>query len=344
MKVLVTGGGGFLGSHVVEQLLARGDDVRIVARGAYPALAARGVEGHRGDIADRAVVDDAVQGVDAVVHVAGQPGVWGPKAMYWSPNVVGTQNVIAACRAAGVRRLVYTSSPSVVFSDEPHRGADESLPYPQAYLQHYSASKAEAERQVLAAHAAGVLHTVVLRPHLIWGPGDKYMIPRVVETARAGKLARVGDGTNRVSITFIDNAASAHVCALDAIEAEDAAAGGKVYFINDAEPVALWDFIGTILEGVGVAPVRRVVSVPAARRAGAVLEAVYWLLRLPGEPRMTRFVAQVLGSDHWYRIDAASRDLGWTPSVGLDQGLERLIADLRQRAGIADPVAAPAAG
>jgi len=343
MKVLVTGGGGFLGSHVVEQLLARGDEVRIVARGAYPALASRGVDCRRGDIADPQVVLDAVEGVDAVAHVAGQPGVWGPKEMYWRPNVTGTLNVIAACRQHGVKRLVYTSSPSAIFDDTPHEGADESVPYPQAYLQYYSPSKAEAERQVIAAHEPGVLHTASLRPHLIWGPGDRYMIPRVVETARKGKLAQVGDGKNRVSITYIDNAASAHVCALDALEADDSPAGGNVYFINDPEPVELWTFIGRILDGVGVARPKRTVSVPAARRAGAVLEVVYKLLRLPGEPRMTRFVAQVLGSSHWYCIDAAQRDLGWTPAVGLEEGLERLIADL-SRADTAKPAIGAEAG
>lgn len=326
MTVLVTGGGGFLGRYVVQALLDRGEAVRVLARGAYPDLAERGVECVRGDIADAEAVNRAVEGCDVVHHVAGQPGIWGPREMYWRPNVEGTRNVVEACKAHGVGRLIYTSSPSAVFGREPHVGADESLPYPDTYLCHYPASKAAGERLALGAHEPGVLHTTALRPHLIWGPGDHNLIPRVIERARAGRLARVGDGTNEVSVVYVENAAQAQVAAQDALQADAPAAGGKPYFIAQPEPVRLWDFIGAILEGVGAPAVTRSISHRAARRIGAAFEAVYTILPLTSEPRMTRFVADQLGTSHWYRVDAACRDLGYDPSISTEEGLRRLFA------------------
>lgn len=327
MTVLVTGGGGFLGSWVVRKLLERGDDVRIIARSEYPELAAQGVDCRQGDIADADAVLEAVRGCDVVHHVAGQPGVWGDKQLYWRPNVTGTENVIEACRTAGVGRLVYTSSPSAVFGDEPHDGSNEDLPYPARYLCHYPESKAAAERLVLRAHVPGKLHTVSLRPHLIWGPGDRYLIPRVIEAARAGSVARVGDGKNKVSVVYVENAAAAHLSAADAIEAEDSPAGGKPYFIAQAEPVLLWEFIDGILDGVGAPRIEKRVSYKTARFVGGVLEAVYKIFGLSGEPRMTRFVAAQLGTSHWYSIDRARRDLGYDPKITTDEGLKRLFAD-----------------
>ena len=328
MKVLVTGGGGFLGQYVVRAFLNRGDSVRVFSRGAYPELEELGVECVRGDLVEPDAVSRAVEGMDSVHHVAAQPGVWGPKSMYWPPNVVGTENVISACKEHRVKRLVFTSSPSVVFGDEPHDGADESLTYPAKYLCHYPESKAKAEQLVLAAHQPGVLHTVSLRPHLIWGPGDRHLIPRVIDMAQKRKLMRVGDGQNKVSVVYVENAAQAQVAADDAIEAKDCVAGGKSYFIAQEEPVLLWDFIQKILDGVGVPGPKRSISYAAARRAGTVLEIIHRGLFLPGEPRMTRFVAAQLGTSHWYRIDLARKELGYDPKISTEEGLKRLIAEL----------------
>jgi len=330
MKVLVTGGGGFLGQYVVRAFLQRGDEVRIFSRGRYPELEALGVECFQGDLASYEAVNRAVSGVESVHHVAAQPGVWGPKSMYWRPNVIGTENVLRSCREQGVKRLVYTSSPSVVFGDEPHDGATETLDYPEKYLCHYPASKAYAERLVLEAHEPGVLHTVSLRPHLIWGPGDRHLIPRVIEMARKGRLIQVGKGDNQVSVAYVENAAQAQVNADDALCAASPKAGGRAYFIAQEEPVYLWSFIGQILEAVDAPRPSRTVSYSAAHRIGAVFEFIHRLFFLPGEPRMTRFVAAQLGTSHWYCIDGAKKDLGYQASISTEEGIRRLIADLNE--------------
>lgn len=329
MKALVTGGGGFLGGAIVRRLLARGDGVRSFARGDYPALEAAGVEVHRGDLGNPEAVSRAVNGCDRVFHVAAKAGIWGPYREYYAANVVGTANVIAACRKHGVRRLVYTSSPSVVFDGRDQEGVDESAPYPGRFLAHYPRTKAIAEKMVRDANDAS-LATVALRPHLIWGPGDPHIVPRLLSQGRAGKLRILGNRANLVDSVYIDNAADAHLLAADRLS-PGAAIAGNVYFISNEEPLPLADLINRILDAGGVAPVTRRIPSAAAYVAGAIFEALYWALRLPGEPRMTRFVARQLSTAHWFDVSAAKRDLGYTASVTIEEGLERLASELRSR-------------
>ena len=219
MKVLVTGGGGFLGLYIVEQLLTRGDSVRVFCRGTYERLDELGVETMQGDLRDKSAVSSACQGVDAVFHVAAVPGVWGSWNHFYEINTLGTQHVIAACQHHGVRRLIYTSSPSVVYDGQPHVEADESLPYPETYLCHYPHSKALAERAVLESNGSQGLLTASLRPHLIWGPRDNHLIPRLIQRAQSGRLRQVGNGENVISMAYVENVAAAHLQAGDALTA-----------------------------------------------------------------------------------------------------------------------------
>jgi 2-alkyl-3-oxoalkanoate reductase len=322
MNALVTGGGGFLGGAVVRQLLDRGESVRSLSRQRYQALDAVGVEQIPGDISDADAVEKAVAGCDIVFHVAAKAGLWGPANEYYRANVVGTENVIAACHKQGVGRLVFTSSPSVVTTRHDINGDDESLPYPRRYLAHYPRTKAAAERLVLAANGPH-LATVSLRPHIIWGPGDNHLTPRLIERARAGKLRQIGDGKNKVDVTYVDNVADAHLLAADRL-APNSAIAGKAYFVSQGEPLLVWPFINRILRLVGLPPVTRRVPLAAAYAAGAVLEAGYKLLGRTDEPRMTRFLAVQLGTSHWFDISAARRDLGYQPAVSTEEGLRRL--------------------
>jgi nucleoside-diphosphate-sugar epimerase len=322
MRVLVTGGGGFLGGAVVRRLRQRSWDVRSFTRSAYPWLDELGVEQVLGDLADQDAVTRAAAGVDVVVHTAAKAGVWGRPADFAATNVTGTANVLAACRANGVRRLVYTSTPSVVHGGGDLEGADESAPYPKHFDAPYPETKATAERAVLAANGPE-LATVALRPHLIWGPGDPHLIPRILARARAGKLRRIGTRPVTVDVTYIDNAADAHVLAAEKLEV-GAPPAGKAYFISNGEPVELWAFLNRVLAAAGLPPVTRTVSAWKARLAGRVLERMYRWLRLPGEPPMTRFVAAQLSTSHWYNIAAARRDLGYEPAVSVEDGLRRL--------------------
>jgi nucleoside-diphosphate-sugar epimerase len=327
MNALVTGGGGFLGGAIVRRLVVRGDRVSSLARGRHPELEALGVEQHQGDVADAVAVRKAAAGCDVVFHVAAKAGVWGPYAEYHRANVAGTENVVAACRARGVSRLVYTSSPSVVFDGRDQEGVNESVPYPKHFEAHYPKTKALAEQHVLAANGP-TLATVALRPHLIWGPGDNHLVPRILERGRAGKLRRVGKHNKLIDTTYIDNAADAHLLAADRLT-PDSPIAGKAYFISQGEPVPLWDMVNRILAAGGVAPVTRSVPAPVAYLAGWLCELAYGTMRWREEPPMTRFVARELSTAHWFDITAARRDLGYEPRVSLSEGLRRLAEHLQ---------------
>jgi len=322
MNALVTGGGGFLGAAIVRLLLARGDRVASFSRSRHAELDALGVTQHHGDLADADAVARAVAGCDIVFHVAAKAGVGGRYAAYHRTNVVGTANVLTACRRHGVRRLVYTSSPSVVFNGRDMEGVDESVPYPERYEAHYPKSKAEAERSVLAANGPG-LATVALRPHLIWGPGDNHLLPRLLKRARRNRLTRIGPANKLVDSTYIDNAAAAHLLAADRLGPGSACAG-RAYFISNGEPLGVWDLIDRILAAAGLPPVRRTLSVGSALLAGRVCAALWGLLPLPGEPPLTPWLVRELTTAHWFDLSAARRDLGYEPKVSLDEGLRRL--------------------
>jgi nucleoside-diphosphate-sugar epimerase len=328
MLVLVTGGGGFLGQAIVRQLVERGDRVRSLARGSYPTLERLGVECLQADVRDAEAVHAACQDVDTVIHTAAMAGIWGPWDDYYSINVVGMRNVLDGCRAQGVARLVFTSSPSVTFDGTPQEGVDERAPYPTRWLAHYPHTKALAERAVLVADG-GSLSTCALRPHLIWGPGDRHLIPRLIARARAGQLRRVGDGTNLVDMVYVDNAAHAHLQAVDVLQ-PGSAVSGKAYFISQGEPVNCWQWIDELLALAGLPPLDRTISLKAAWRIGAVMEAVYGALRMRSEPRMTRFLAAQLGTSHYFDIARARRDFGYEPRVSIFEGMRRLGEALAQ--------------
>lgn len=322
MRALVTGGGGFLGSAIVRQLLDRGDEVVSFSRGSYPELAALSAKQCRGDLGDLQALAEAARGCDIVFHVAAKAGVWGSFQEYYQANVVGTGNVLAACRLNAISRLVYTGSPSVVFNGSDVEGGNESLPYPARFEAPYPHTKALAEQAVLAANSPE-LATVSLRPHLIWGPADNHLVPRIVAKARAGKLRRIGRRPCLVDTVYVDNAAEAHLNAADRL-APGSPPAGKAYFISNGEPLPVWEMVNRILAAAGLPPEERSVPASLAYAAGTVCETVWMALALSGEPPMTRFVARELATAHWFDISAARRDLGYQPRVSLDEGLRRL--------------------
>jgi len=322
MKAFVTGGGGFLGGVIVRMLRERGDLVSSFSRSAYPELDRLGVEQVQGDLGDQTAVIAAAQGCDVVFPVDAKAGIWGSYDSYYRANVTGTANVLAACRSNGITRLVYTSSPSVVFDGGDVEGGDESIPYPASYEAHYPKTKALAEQMVLAANSPQ-LATVALRPHLIWGPGDNHLVPRIVTKGRAGRLRRIGERPNLVDTVYVDNAARAHLQAADRL-APGSAPAGRAYFISNGQPIPLWEMINRILAAADIPPVTRSIPPKLAYSAGCICEGIWGLLRLAGEPPMTRFVAHELASAHWFDISAARRDLDYQPEVSIDEGLLRL--------------------
>ncbi|MDJ0787973.1 MAG: NAD-dependent epimerase/dehydratase family protein [Myxococcota bacterium] len=330
MTVLVTGGGGFLGKAIVRRLLDRGERVRSLSRSRHAELDEWGVASVQADVADASAVDAAVEGCDLVFHVAAKVGAWGPRAEYLRTNVEGTRHLLDACRRRGVRRFVYTSTPSVVHSGGDIEGGDESLPYAEHFETAYPETKAMAEQLVLEADGED-LSTVALRPHLIWGPGDNQLIPRLLERARAGRVALIGRGDTLVDATYIDNAADAHLLAADAL-APGAACAGRAYFIAQGEPTPAHALMNGILAAAELPPVTRRIPARVAWLAGALAEGVYWLLRRKEEPPLTRFVARQLSTAHWYDLSAARRDLGYAPAIDTREGLERLRAHLAKEA------------
>jgi nucleoside-diphosphate-sugar epimerase len=326
MRILVTGGGGFLGQALCRGLVARGHAVSSFNRGHYPALEALGVRQHRGDLADPRAVLDAARGCEAIFHNAARAGAWGSRDSYFRANVLGTRHVLAACRAHGIERLVYTSTPSVT-----HRrthpvagGTCDSVPYGDHFKAPYAATKAVAEREVLAANAAH-LATIALRPRLIWGPGDQQIVPRLAARARAGRLRFVGDGCNLIDTTYIDNAAQAHFDAFEHL-APGAACAGRAYFISNGEPKPTREIVNALLAAVGAPPVTKALPFALAYAIGAACEAAWTLLPLRGEPPLTRFLAEQLATTHWYDMGPATRDFGYVPAVTIAEGLARLAA------------------
>lgn len=326
-RVLITGGNGFLGQAIVKLCLARGYHVRILGRKPRSADQPTGVDYFRGDLTQKADVEKAVQGCAYVFHVAAQAGIWGRWEDYVKNNISGTHNCLEAARATGVKAFIYTSTPSVVFTGVSFQGADESLPYGRNWLCAYAETKASAERLVLQSHS-DAMPTCALRPHLIWGPGDHHLFPRVLNRARQGKLRIVGDGENKVDVTHVDTAAQAHLNALDALLA--GRGHGKAYFISEGQPVKLWEFINRLLTGAGIAPVTKKISLRRAYFLGALLEGLWTILPLKGEPPMTRFVAVELAKDHWFNIQAARKDLGFQPRCDLWPTLDALAKTFRR--------------
>jgi len=330
LRVLVTGGGGFLGRAIVQQLLARGDDVRIVARGDYPDVRAMGARTHRGDLADAAVARAATEGCEAVVHTAAKAGAWGDYEAFRQSNVVATQNVVDACRETGVGRLVFTGSPSVTFDGSDHENAGPDTPYPDRFLSHYARTKAEAEQIALAADGDG-LRVTSIRPHLIYGPGDPHLLPAVIARHIERPLRVVGDGHAIVDITYVDNAAAAHLDALDALTDDPDTPGGRAYFISDDDPVRLWDFLDELFAALDLPPAGSPVPAGLARVAASLAEGVHRALKRDGEPRFNRFLVQAVTTSHYYDMSPAREDLGYAPIVGREVALRKTIEDLRSR-------------
>jgi nucleoside-diphosphate-sugar epimerase len=333
MKVLVTGGGGFLGGAIVRKLLEKGFRVRSFSRRSYPELRELGVEEFQGDLADGEATKTACEGCETVFHVAAKAEIWGPYREYYSTNVEGTLNILGACKFNGIRKLVYTSSPSVIFDGKDLEGVDESIGYPKSYKAAYPKTKAIAERAVLSQNGES-LATVALRPHLIWGPGDTHLVPGIVRRGKSGNLKRIGVKQKLVDFTFIDDAAEAHLQAAERL-AIGSPIAGRAFFISQGEPLPLWDFVNQVLAAANVPKVTRTISPQVAWVAGVVFEALYRTLPLKGEPPLTRFLAEELSTAHWFNITAARRDLSYAPRTSIEEGFVKLQEWFRSESGFA---------
>ena len=319
-NILITGGGGFLGKAIIKKLLKKGNHIKSFSRNYYSELKNIGVSQIQGDISDANAIKKACKNIDTVYHVAAKAGIWGDFSSYFKVNVLGTANVIKSCLNNKVARLIYTSSPSVVFDGNDIKGVDESAPYSSKYYAHYPKTKAMAEKLVKKARYKN-LATIILRPHLIWGPGDNHLFPRIIK--RAKKLKILGNRKNFVDTIYIDNAADAHILANDSLK-KNPLLSGSIYFISQDEPILLWDMIDEFLNIAELPSIKKSIPAWAAWFMGFVFECLFFLLKLKQEPPMTRFIAKELTTSHWFDISRAKKDLHYFPNISTKEGLYRL--------------------
>ncbi len=322
-KILITGAGGFLGSVIAKKLaLDPRYELYSFSRSTYPKLLGLGLKEFIGDLKNKQDVDHALKDMDAVIHTASMVGMWGRYEDFYATNVIGTKNIISAMKEYKIKKLIYTSTPSVAFDRDSLCGVDESTPIPKSYLTSYAKTKAIAESLVLAANS-DELSSIALRPHLIFGPGDLNLVPRVIKAQTKGRLKIIGDGKNLVDVTYVDNAADAHILALEKLESTHPCAG-KAYFLGQG-PIKLWDFTNEILKRSGLPPVTKKMSIPTAFAIGFVIESLLKLFRIYNvHPPMTRFVALQLGKSHYFSHHNLEHDLGFTPQISIEEGLNRL--------------------
>jgi nucleoside-diphosphate-sugar epimerase len=317
--VFVTGGSGFVGGRLIERLRAAGREVRALARSDSSAQKVRalGAQPVTGELGDRAALRAGAEGCELAYHAAATLGDSGSREEFERGNVQGTENVLAACAEAGVRRLVHVSTEAVLFAGKPLVQVDETAPLQPDSAALYSATKARAEQAVLAANGES-LETVVVRPRFVWGKGDTTLLPRMAEMARSGRFAWIGGGRHLTSTTHIDNTVEGLVLAAER------GRPGEVYFVTDGEPVVFRDFVGELLATQGVAPPTRNVPLPLAR---VLMEAGEALSRaLPGEhaPPLTRFAFWVSSQECTIRIEKAVGQLGYAPVRSIADGLAEL--------------------
>jgi nucleoside-diphosphate-sugar epimerase len=322
MNALVTGGGGFIGSALVNELVKNRFRVTSFSRNDYPALRKTGVDSVRGDLSDINSVLKVCKGMDIVFHVAAKAGISGSYSDYYRTNVTGTANIIHACKMNNIKYLIYTSSGSVVFNGDDIKGANESIPYPARPLSYYTATKALAEQMVLQANSPR-LSTIALRPHLVYGPGDNHLLPGIIKQAKAGKLRQIGSGKNLIDVSYIDNVVMAHLKAAESF-INSPESSGRAYFITNGEPVLLWDFLNMMLKASGIEPVKKYVPAWSAIIFSVLDEVLHKTILRTSEPLLTKFLVMELSRSHWFDINNARRFLNYDPVISNIEGLHRM--------------------
>lgn len=327
-RSLVTGGCGFVGRHLADALADRGDAVTVLDVAGPPWRDDVAVV--HVDLRDAAATADAIVGHDVVFHAASLVHTKQNRSDdVWAVNLGGSEHVLAGCRAAGVGRLVYVSSASVVYEGRDIEGGTEALPYATRSQAAYADSKIAAERLLLAADGPA-LATCAIRPHVVFGPGDNRLLPAIVGRARAGQLKfRVGSGVHRSDFTYVSNLVDALLAAADRL-APGSPVAGEAYFVTNGEPLGFFDFAGLVLDRLELPRPTRRVPYAVAYAAAAVAEAWDTLKggTLGAEDGMSRFAVRYLCTHHWFRIDKARRDLGYAPQVSIAQGIDRTVAAL----------------
>jgi nucleoside-diphosphate-sugar epimerase len=322
MKVLVTGATGFLGKALARRLQSRGDEVTALGRNTIvlAELEKEGIRPCRADLADGETIKAACHGHDVVFHAGALSSAWGPARLFYEANVIGTQNVIAGCEAARVRRLVYVSTPSIYFRFESRLDVREDAPLPAVAVNEYARTKLLAEQEVDRAFTRG-LPVISIRPRAIFGEGDNAILPRLINRLQTGHMRVIGDGQNITDLTYVENVVDALLLCANAPEA----LLGYKYNITNGEPLPLWDLIRKVCEALGYEFPRRRISYPVALGLATGMEMVNSLLPGRPEPLLTRYMVGVLAKSTTLDISAARRDLGYAPRISVEEGFQRFM-------------------
>ncbi|AZI57887.1 NAD-dependent epimerase/dehydratase family protein [Nakamurella antarctica] len=315
MKILLTGASGMMGRACALGLVDRGDDVTVLQRRKADVDCRQVL----GDITDREAVRRAIDGAEVVLHMAAKVDAFGSWPDYERVNIDGTATVVEACLRAGVRALVNVSSPSVAHAGAALMGAGAGVADPSLARSHYSRSKAAAEQWAMR-HDGPDLAVLSIRPHLVWGPGDTQLVARIIARARIGRLVFIGHGTPMVDTTYVDNAVDALIAAVDVV----GAVHGEALVVSNGEPRPVGEILSRLCLAAGVPLPRRSLSLSAATVAGSVAETAWRIGHLRGEPPLTRFLAEQLGTAHWFDQRRSRELLKWSPAVSLDSGFEAL--------------------
>ncbi len=327
-RVVVTGATGFLGGAVARRLHAQESRIEVVGLGRNPlqaaALRQAGITFEAVELTDLAAVRRALQGADIVIHSAALSSPWGPQSAFRAANITASEHVARACVEAGASRLVHVSTPSIYHDGRPHLGIVEDAPLPARAVNHYAASKAEAERSVFSIAAQGGVCALAVRPRAIFGPGDTSLLPRLQRALREGRLPRIGDGTCMVDLTYVDNVVDAILLAMHAPEA----CAGRSYNISNAEPVQIWAVIDQLADAMGVPRPRARIGRRTALALATLLEGGYGLFSPQREPPLLRYGVDLLSVDMTLDIRRAREELGYQPRVSMQEGLRRTFEHL----------------
>lgn len=316
MKVLVTGASGFLGRAVATRIADAGHEVTTLQRRPSGVTGARDIAG---SVTDPSIVRTAVEGQDAVVHLAAKVSLAGDPAEFTRVNIDGTRELLEAATAAGVTRFVQVSSPSVAHVGHALVGVGAERADPEGTHGHYARTKAAGELLALSYDAPGFA-VVAVRPHLVWGPGDPQLVARIVDRARRRRLPILDKGAALIDSTYVDNAADAMLAALERAQE----AHGRALVITNGEPRPVAELLGGMCRAAGVPAPSWSVPSSVARAAGSVVERIWAWRRREDEPPMTRFLAEQLSTAHWFDQRETREILNWEPRVSIDEGLARL--------------------
>ena len=316
MRICVTGASGLLGSGVARALVEQGHHVTTLQRRPSGADGAQDV---LGSVTDPACVEGALTGAEAVIHLAAKVSMAGDSAQFDRVNIDGTRTVIEAAQAAGVKRFVHISSPSVAHSGSSIIGEGAQPANPQTARGDYARTKAQGEIIALNADSDS-FPVIVLRPHLMWGPGDTQLTERIIERAKQGRIPILGSGTPLIDTLYSTNAVDAIIAALEVVPHTH----GEALVVTNGQPRPVGELLNRIAVAGGADPIRMHVPAGAAKVAGSAIETVWNLTEHDDEPPLTHFLAEQLSTAHWFDQRRTREALNWTPAVSIEQGLQIL--------------------